>query len=339
MNLQDFVQSIVSFVREHESWTIPVIFLVSFGESFCFFSLFWPGTAILASLSVLLAASGADMGIVWPAILAAGLGGSLGYALSYWLGLYFKDNIANIWPFNKRPNLIPQGKRFFERYGAFGVFLGHFFGPVRAVIPVVAGMFAMRQIPFQVANFASAFLWAAGVILPAFFLVTFKDDVLRFILEHQELAAAGMFVLALFASIPHLLAFFPPAVLFVVLGALYLYAGGDFVLVWLLSALGAFVGDLIAYRAGQSQDNLTDIWFMRDDAETIAKTEAFIRSGGVRSIVASKFLWIRRAWAPLVAGSISFPPWLQFIVASALSSLLWAAAFLSPRYLLIPFGG
>ena len=36
--------------------------------------------------------------------------------------------------------------------GAWGVFVGHFFGPVRAVIPVVAGMFAMRQLPFQVAT-------------------------------------------------------------------------------------------------------------------------------------------------------------------------------------------
>jgi len=51
----------------------------------------------------------------------------------------------------------------------FGVFLGHFFGPIRAVIPVIAGMAAMRQIPFQIANISSAFLWAGGVIVPSFF--------------------------------------------------------------------------------------------------------------------------------------------------------------------------
>jgi membrane protein DedA with SNARE-associated domain len=49
------------------------------------------------------------------------------------------------------------------------VFLGHFFGPIRAVIPVIAGMAAMRQIPFQIANITSAFLWAGGVIAPSFF--------------------------------------------------------------------------------------------------------------------------------------------------------------------------
>ena len=51
----------------------------------------------------------------------------------------------------------------------FGVFLGHFFGPIRAVIPVIAGMYSMRQIPFQIANISSAFLWAGGVIVPSFF--------------------------------------------------------------------------------------------------------------------------------------------------------------------------
>jgi membrane protein DedA with SNARE-associated domain len=65
--------------------------------------------------------------------------------------------------------MLPRGQLFFERYGAFGVFIGHFFGPVRAVIPVVAGMCAMRQIPFQIANVSSAFLWSAGVLAPGAF--------------------------------------------------------------------------------------------------------------------------------------------------------------------------
>ena len=64
--------------------------------------------------------------------------------------------------------MMRRGREFFEKYGAFAVFLGHFFGPIRAVIPVIAGMAAMRQIPFQIANVTSAFLWAGGVIAPSF---------------------------------------------------------------------------------------------------------------------------------------------------------------------------
>src|SRR4029078_7963838 len=183
--IETIVDTVVTFVREHESWAAPSAFHVAVGESFCFFSLLLPGTAILVGVAGLLAASGVESHILMPAIIAAALGGSLGYATSYWIGLYFKESIPNIWPFTTHPHLIDQGKHFFEKYGAFGVFLGNFFGPVRAVIPVVAGMFAMRQLPFQIANVSSAIIWSAGVIAPSFYVVTFKSEMMAFIAAHQ----------------------------------------------------------------------------------------------------------------------------------------------------------
>ncbi len=336
--LHDFVEAIVTFVRGHENWIVPVVFLVAFGESFCFFSLFWPGTAVLAGLTAILAASGTDRSLLWPAIVAAGAGGSLGYALSYWIGLYFKDSVHKIWPFTTRPHLIPQSQRFFKKYGVFGVFLGHFFGPVRAVIPVVAGMFAMRQIPFQIANIASAFLWAAGIIAPTFFLVTFKDAVFAFMRDHEALVALLMFALALGASIPHALLFFPPAILFVLVGVLHLYADGNFWPIWLASAAGAFAGDVAAYRMGQHyNEDVFDTWLMSGGGETISRVRAFAERWGTASVVISKFLWIWRAWTPVVAGTMAMP-FRDFTIASALSALLWAAIFLSPRPILAVFG-
>jgi len=49
------------------------------------------------------------------------------------------------------------------------VFIGHLIGPLRAVVPVVAGMCAMPQIPFQIANIAASIVWASLVLLPAYF--------------------------------------------------------------------------------------------------------------------------------------------------------------------------
>jgi membrane protein DedA with SNARE-associated domain len=166
MNIADFVDPVIAFVKTHQQWAAPVAFLLAFGESLAFLSLIIPSTVILVAISGLLGASGVSF---WPVWLAAGVGGSLGYAVSYWVGLYFKDDMERIWPFSNRPDLIPKGRAFFERYGALGVFFGHFFGPVRAVIPVVAGMYAMPQISFQIANVLSAFLWAGGVLAPGVF--------------------------------------------------------------------------------------------------------------------------------------------------------------------------
>lgn len=169
MDIQAFVATIVEFVREHQNWAMPAAFIVAFLESFCFLSILWPGTAILIGISALLAKSGVSIDVLWPAIVAAGVGGSIGYAVSYWIGAYYKDEIKTMWPFSRNPALIEHGQVFFSKWGALGVFFGHFFGPVRAVIPVVAGMYNVPQWQFQIANVTSAFIWAAGVIAPSYF--------------------------------------------------------------------------------------------------------------------------------------------------------------------------
>lgn len=163
MDFTEYVEPTVAFIQANRAWAPPIVFALAFGESLAFMSLILPSTVFLIAIGGMLGASGIEF---WPVWIAAGFGGSLGYAISYWAGLYFKDSIHKAWPFSRYPEMIPKGRQFFDKYGVFGVFLGHFFGPVRAVIPVVAGMYAMRQLPFQIANVSSAFLWAAGVLAP-----------------------------------------------------------------------------------------------------------------------------------------------------------------------------
>jgi len=332
--VQQFVEMIVMFVREHQSWAAPIAFLVAFGESVCFLSLIWPGTAILVGITGLLAASGTDQSILMPTVIAAGLGGSLGYSISYWIGLYFKDSIGNIWPFTSRPQLIPSGKTFFARYGAWGVFLGHFFGPVRAVIPVVAGMFAMRQIPFQIANISSAFLWAGGVILPTFFAVTFKDDVFAFMRQYELVVAAVLCVAAFLNSIPTPMMAIPTLVGFIVLGGAHLYAGGDLLTVFIAGFAGAFAGDVFGYYTGRGRkDDFQNIYPNSWSPDAADKARAFTSRFGVLGLLLSKFHTTLRAFVPLASGAQNLSV-AGFIAVSAVSAAMWAAVLLSPNYLL-----
>jgi len=48
--------------------------------------------------------------------------------------------------------------------GHRGIFIGRFFGPLRASVPLVAGIFDMPFWRFQIANFSSAFVWAAVLL-------------------------------------------------------------------------------------------------------------------------------------------------------------------------------
>ena len=102
----------------------------------------------------------------WPVVIAAVLGAIVGDGLSFWLGHYYKDGIRRIWPFDRYPETLNFGVRFFEKYGSLSIVFGRFVGPVRPVIPVVAGMMGMTPTRFTVANVISALLWAPAYILP-----------------------------------------------------------------------------------------------------------------------------------------------------------------------------
>lgn len=163
MSLEELGRIIIDFVRAHEAWAIPIVFALSFGESLAFVSLFLPATVILVGIGALVGASGVEFFPIW---IAAALGAACGDWLSYWFGYTFKSTVAAMWPLSRQPQLLPRGERFVKRWGIPGVFIGRFFGPARAAVPLAAGIFAMPYWPFQFANFTSAFVWAGVVLAP-----------------------------------------------------------------------------------------------------------------------------------------------------------------------------
>jgi membrane protein DedA with SNARE-associated domain len=155
--------AILIFVRDHESWAAPIVFVLAFGESLAFISLLLPATVILFGIGGLIGATGIGF---WPIWLAAAVGAALGDWLSYWLGYRYKHEIARLWPLSRHPDLIPRGEALFRKWGTAGIFFGRFFGPLRSAAPLVAGICAMPLLPFQVANVASALVWATGILTP-----------------------------------------------------------------------------------------------------------------------------------------------------------------------------
>ena len=166
MSIEAYAQQVVEFVRAHELWAAPIVFCLAFGESLAFLSLLIPAWAALVGIGALIGVSGLDFWSIW---VAGSIGAALGDWLSYWIGITFKTPIARAWPLSRRPDLLPRGERFIQRYGILAIFIGRFFGPLRASVPLVAGILAMPWWPFQLANFSSAFLWAAVLLAPGTF--------------------------------------------------------------------------------------------------------------------------------------------------------------------------
>src|SRR5215468_4010973 len=151
------VQPTLAFISAHTGWAVAVMFVTSFVESFAFVSLLFPGTSLLIAAGALMAAGSLPY---FPILAGAVIGAILGDTVSFWIGHRFGGGIGRIWPFTRNPELLPNAIRFFERHGGKSVFIGRFFGPVRAVIPLAAGIMRMPRGRFWFANVTSAMVWA-----------------------------------------------------------------------------------------------------------------------------------------------------------------------------------
>lgn len=165
--MDGLVHSVLEFIKQHQGWAFPVIFLVSFGESFVGLSLLFPGTTILVIAGTLVAWPFNPHGVlnIWPVLCGAILGAVIGDTISYMIGQRFGHVLENHWFFKRHPDILERGYAFFERFGTASVFVGRFFGPMRAVIPLVAGILGMPTGRFWLANVASAFIWAPALLI------------------------------------------------------------------------------------------------------------------------------------------------------------------------------
>jgi membrane protein DedA with SNARE-associated domain len=161
MDIHAIVQDTVDFVRTNQAWAVPVVFALAFGESLAFISLLIPAWGALVAIGALIGSSGIKF---WPIWVSASLGAAFGDWLSYWIGLKLEHTVAHVWPLSRHPDLIPRGEIFMKKWGMPGIFIGRFFGPLRASVPLIAGIFEMPFWRFQLANFTSAFVWAAVLL-------------------------------------------------------------------------------------------------------------------------------------------------------------------------------
>jgi membrane protein DedA with SNARE-associated domain len=163
MELEALRLTVTEFVRAHQAWAPVIVGLLAFGESLAVISLFIPATVLLVGIGALIGAS--EIAFI-PVVIGATVGASLGDWVSYEVGRYYEHGVKSVWPLSRYPALMAHGETFFHRYGVWAVVIGRFFGPARAVVPLVAGVFQLDRLPFQLANVGSAIVWAFVMLAP-----------------------------------------------------------------------------------------------------------------------------------------------------------------------------
>jgi membrane protein DedA with SNARE-associated domain len=161
----DLTNWVVELAKHNREWVALIVLILAFGESLAFVSLIFPFWGIMVfGIGPLLGTF--DAVYFWTVVAAAGVGAALGDWLSYWLGYHYHNEIQNMWPLRNHKDLMVRGRIFFKRWGAWAIVIGRFLGPLRASVPIVAGITEMPWFRFQIANWSSAFLWAAVLLAP-----------------------------------------------------------------------------------------------------------------------------------------------------------------------------
>lgn len=164
--MDDVIAKSLAFISAHAAWTGPVIGLLAFTESLAFVGILIPGTAILLGIGGLI-----GTGIIHPAEgLSWLLGGAiLGNWLSFALGDRIGPRIYHRWPLKQNRGAVAKARLFFRKHGVAAIFLSRFLGPLRAIMPIVAGVVGMDAGKFHRANILSALVWAPAMLAPGYF--------------------------------------------------------------------------------------------------------------------------------------------------------------------------
>ncbi len=159
----EYVQPILDWIKLHPTWAGIAVFLISLSESLAIVGLVVPGVLMMTAIGIMM--GGGTLPFVETLIWAI-LGAIAGDGISYWLGYHYHEHLRDFWPFKQFPTLLARGEAFFKDHGGKSIIFGRFVGPVRPMIPVIAGMLDMKPKRFLFFNIVSAIAWAPLYSLP-----------------------------------------------------------------------------------------------------------------------------------------------------------------------------
>jgi len=163
----EFVTFFVPTIEYLGFFSYWLILLISLLESLAFVGELFPGAVMIVFVGFLSSEGYLNLGSL---ILFSAAGAIFGDAISYWLG---SKSVKLFNDTNKVFKLshIRRGEEFFQKHGNKSVFLGRFVGPLRPIVPFVAGLSRMNARSFMFWNILSAFLWVLAYLSLGYFFV------------------------------------------------------------------------------------------------------------------------------------------------------------------------
>ncbi|WON77661.1 DedA family protein [Serratia sp. UGAL515B_01] len=143
--------------------TLVVIVFVTFLESLALVGLLLPGTILMASIGALIGGGQVNFYMGWAACV---IGCLLGDWCSYFIGRSFKEPLHRLSFFKKNKAMMDKTEHALYQHSMVTVLIGRFIGPMRPLVPMVAGMLDLPPYKFALPNIIACLIWPPFYFLP-----------------------------------------------------------------------------------------------------------------------------------------------------------------------------
>jgi membrane protein DedA with SNARE-associated domain/membrane-associated phospholipid phosphatase len=161
--MDNLLQNLLAWIAQHPNFSNLLIFVIAVLESLLLVGLLIPGAFLLFGIGALTATGTLQL---LPTMAWTSLGAVVGDTISFLIGSHYHQRLRVLWPLSRYPALVNRGVDFFCRHGGKSVFMARFVGPVRPIVPAIAGMMDMNIGRFLLVDIIASALWAPAFILP-----------------------------------------------------------------------------------------------------------------------------------------------------------------------------
>jgi membrane protein DedA with SNARE-associated domain/membrane-associated phospholipid phosphatase len=161
--MDTLLHDLLAWIAQHPHFSNLLVFVFAVLESLLVIGLLVPGAFLLFGMGALITTGALQL---FPTLAWTTLGAVTGDTISFLIGSHYHQRLRVIWPLKRYPDLVNRGVDFFCRHGGKSVFMARFIGPMRPIVPTIAGMMDMNIGRFLIVDIVASVLWAPAYILP-----------------------------------------------------------------------------------------------------------------------------------------------------------------------------
>lgn len=158
--MEAWIQQILIYLPEGGNYYL-LLFFVALAESLPVAGLIVPGSTLIVLAGFLIVAGKGNLAAL---VLVATVGALFGDLLSLWLGKRYGGIFLQLRFFRRRRKMIRYAQKFFVTHGGKSLFFARFLGPIRGIVPFIAGLSQMPRRAAAIYILVSSILW--GICYP-----------------------------------------------------------------------------------------------------------------------------------------------------------------------------